>query len=183
MLATIFWAASANADSDEDVDPWADWQVTLNCKTYNHFLDYPTSSIHSLFKVSASYAQPQTRPATAYEDLFYSDDHPVGCQRRLALPITPGTAGTIKVVNATPSQCYALANAILRVYLEIGLKRCMTKAVQVPPDCFDRLVDALCQQGFHVAGSRPNEGQQGWLISIEVDAIGNEDQTKRLFMP
>jgi hypothetical protein len=152
-------------------DKWQDWQLTLTPKTYDHYLDYPTSSIHSMVKVSAGYLQPPNTVPTAYEDFYYTSDRVIGSKLKGELGITPGTAGIIKVVSANPNESYAVANAVLRIYLDLFLNKCMLKYVLVPGASLTGIKTALCMQRFHPPlqpGSAPLTSNIRGHISLQI---------------
>lgn len=171
-----------NAADDPETDQWQDWQVTLTTKRVNHYLNYPTSKIGSLVIVNVQYAQPVNSrkiPAKQYENLYYSGDSEktLGCKLLNELNITPGTAGTIKVGSANPEDSFAIANAVLRLYLDVSLNRCMVKSVVVPGILVPGVTSAICRQGFH----RANLGGGGTPSRISLRVVSEQDQSSQIY--
>ncbi|HEY9734409.1 MAG TPA: hypothetical protein V6C89_21040 [Drouetiella sp.] len=167
--------------SERDNDPWQDWRLTITTKKIAHFLDYPSSAVGSLTVLSVQYEQPansRKKPPKPYENLYYTGERLLGCKLMDDLNITPGTAGTIKVEQANPEDSYAIANAVLRLYLDVSLNRCMTKSVVVPGILFAGVTGAICKQGFH----RANVASSSSRLSLRV--VSDLDQsTQILRMP
>ncbi len=171
--------AQSSEDSD---DAWKDWKVTISPSSLQHYLDYPGSSIHGITKVAINYAQPDYSTSQSYEDLWYTQSKPIGCKRWQSLGITPGTAGVVQVINVNADQCGTVANAVLRMYVDLYLHKCMTKYIVVPHTRFNNIVASFRQQGFRppfvAPGSRFEEPSR---ISIEI--MSDDDvESQRLLM-
>jgi len=188
LSAERCFAQSTDVPPQPAPDKWADWTMTLTPKTYEHYLDYPTSAVHSLVKVTAGYLQPPNTVPTAYEELYYTTDRAIGCKLKSSLDITPGTAGVIKIINPNPNpdqnENYGLANAVLRVYLDVSLNQCMTKFVMIPDRSFTGIKAALCEQGFHppgAMGTPPSASAARGQISLKL--VSDLNRSERLVMP
>jgi|688.fasta_scaffold584845_1 hypothetical protein len=167
----------SDAESERDNDLWQDWRLTITAKKIEHYLDYPSSAVGSLTVVNVQYEQPvnsRKKPPKPYENLYYTGERLLGCKLLDDLNITPGTAGNIKIEQANPEDSYAIANVILRLYLDVSLNRCMTKSVVVPGTLFAGVTSAICRQGFH----RANVASGSSRISLRV--ISDLDQSSQI---
>jgi len=154
-----------------DEDEWQEWQMTITPQKFQRYLDYPGSKLHPLTKVTVTYMQPPNTPLTVYEDLYYTNSQAVGCKRQKdPITIKPGTAGIIKISGIEQNQSYAAANAVLRVFLDVSLRQCMTKYIQVPYDSFDNVVMSLCNLGMH--RHRTTGPESGVTLQIVADKGG-----------
>jgi len=152
------------AQSTAEDDLWSDWQVTISASSLQQYLDYPGSSLHNVRGMKIAWAQPVGKASNSYEDLWYSDSTPVGCKRWQALGITPGTGGVVRIVNANPEESGAVANAVLRICLDLALTKCMLKYIVVPRPVFKDVVAELSHPGL-----APSPGSdEDYLISLYV---------------
>ncbi len=86
----------------------------------------------------------------AFEELWYHECQAIGCRRYAELGLTPGEQGAIRVIpssDAINSTC-AIANAITRLMLDVGLMRCSLAAVYVPADAIDGVTNDLGKFNF-----------------------------------
>lgn len=184
MALLFFCTQQCLAQPSEDTDEqWKDWKVTINTSSsLQHYLKYPGSSIHGITRVTVTRAQPDYSTARPYEDLWYAESKPIGCKRFQDVDITPGTAGIIHVLNVGADQCASVSNAALRVFLELSLRKCMTKYIVVPHTLFNTMVSSFRQQGFRpafiAAGTHLEEPGR---ISIEIMS-DNKEKVQRLIM-
>lgn len=168
LLLTCLSASVSVADSDG-------WLVTLRLKTFEHYLDFPGSSISSITKVSVSFAQPNNGPAKLYENLYYAHNHAIGCARLSPLSINPGTAGVIRLTTVNEEQSSAAANAIARIYLDLYVRKCPLTAVEVPLARFRSVISGLYTQGFHTAVLNSPDSSGHCLILVESEPPGMEE--------
>lgn len=180
ILPAIFLGAQGAVcqPGPDDENQWKDWQLTLSCTTIPRYLDYPGSRLRPYIKINVAYAQPASRQPTVYEDLFYAQSRPIGCNRQTEpIGINAGTAGVIKVTNVSDDQTDAAANAVLRVLLDVALRRCITKYVVVPDDQFNAMIASLCAQGMH-----KNSSEGGGSIALELVSDHNDEKAQNLCM-
>ncbi|CAN5408073.1 hypothetical protein BH10CYA1_BH10CYA1_01200 [soil metagenome] len=174
----IVWAAllmactlTADARSDDASDEWQDWQILLSCEKMQPYLNYEGSSLNPLTKVSVEFAQPVGKPVKLYENLYYARTQVVGCKRKISrIGIKSGTAGNLKIVALRPDETNAVANAALRVLLDVSLNDCIVKSLTVPDAYFQSVVEALCKQGM-----RKDDPGETAGISLEVVSASGAD--------
>ena len=147
--------------SDAEMDRRFDWTITVKTTIDNKALNYPSSTLKPLAVLSAAYrmaprfskdGNAETYP---YEDLWYHEGRAIGCRLYHRLNTPQYYQGAIRIVpskDASQSPA-AIANAIVRLMLDIGLRKCVLTVVFVPRDIFHEVQDNLTKFGFF-----PNQG-------------------------
>ena len=149
--------------SDYEMDRRFDWTITVKTTIDNAALNYKTSTLRPLAKLSCEYRltprlnQDGIAHPTHYEDLFYHEGKAIGCRMYNRLNIPQNYQGAIRVVpsrdaSASPA---AIANAISRLLLDIGIKKAVLTVVFVPRDIFNDVKDSLSQFGFFPIAGGP----------------------------
>jgi hypothetical protein len=167
VLTSVFSINGTNicrAQSTAEDDMWSDWQMTISASSLQQYLDYPGSSLHNVSDMKIAWAQPAGKASNPYEDLWYSESTPIGCKRWQALGITPGTGGVVRILNTNPAESGAVANAVLRICLDLALTKCMLKYIVVPRPVFKDVVAALSHPGLAPSPGRDED----YLISLYV---------------
>lgn len=150
--------------------------MTIATSSFDHYLEYPGSSINSLTKAAVSFSEQPNSASKPYEDLYYTKSRIIGCSRKNSLSIPPGNAGIITVKNANADQSYAVANALSRLYLDLYVRKCPTKFIVVPQGAFQSIVNALCQQGYSVVTVEPEKPIPAlFMLTIQSDPPGAEE--------
>lgn len=154
ILFTIA-AAFVPAYADRIARPY-DWTVELETRRMPHMFEYEHSRLHGVEKIQASYQHTPTAAdpdptKTQYEYFWYHDGKPLGLDRKHDFDVSQGDGVSIHVKHkeggGTEEECKAAANAILRVILDAYLNKNAVVNVRVPPESFDRIRDALIDQG------------------------------------
>jgi hypothetical protein len=144
-----------NFTDDSWINARYDWAIYLNPKSLPNFLNYPTSNLNPAVNVSVSYRvasrfHPRSLQQVHYEDLWYHGAQPIGCRMFSKLEIGPGWQGAIVIppssdANSNPG---ALANAIVRLLLDVNLKKCNLVVVFADPQVERQICDQLGQFKF-----------------------------------
>jgi hypothetical protein len=130
------------------------WQVTIDSSRLKHYLDYPSSSLKAVLKLSVSFKRDDDDSRFQYETFYYSDGVPIGLNKHCHLALAPGSVGTIQVVAAPDSvmpvdESDAVANAAGRLFLDLYSNHCAVYHVIVPAISFDAMVAGFGRNGFH----------------------------------
>jgi hypothetical protein len=150
--------------SDSSLDERYDWVITVQVKIVKDYLKYPTSSLNPMTKLSVvsretpRLQKDRTTKVVQYEDLWYHDCNAIGCRRYSELSLTPGQQGTIRILpseDANNSAC-AVANALTRLILDVGLLRCSLSVVYVPDGMLDEITNDLAKFNFFPYNARPD---------------------------
>lgn len=135
-----------------------EWTVVIDTKLLDRCLRYPGSRLAPIIKASINFKQPtreETAQPTIYEDVYYSHCHVIGLRRHHALDIRPGTQGVIYVSgsssNLRAEEACAAANALVRVFLDLYVKKAPLRFVIVSREFFDMLIAGLQRYGFRPA--------------------------------
>ncbi|MDR3616973.1 MAG: hypothetical protein P4L53_25670 [Candidatus Obscuribacterales bacterium] len=163
LMLNICLAAPATAQdageyviSDSSLDQRFDWVITMNAQIIKNYLNYPTSTLTPMTKLSIIYRQTprlnQNRisQVVQFEDLWYHNCAAIGCRRYHELGLTPGEQGVIRVIpsdDANNSTC-AIANAVTRLMLDVGLMRCSVAALYVPVASIDSVLADFAKFNF-----------------------------------
>jgi hypothetical protein len=141
-----------------------DWAMFLNVQDVDHYLNYSGSKLHPLTKVRVYFntyqrrsqsgsgsATAVTAPAKLYEELWYYQGKPVGLRRRNQLNIAPDSSGALVVgqSDGAPEHSLALANALVRLALELQFQHIVTSVVMVPQETYDAITADLGYYRFY----------------------------------
>ena len=149
--------AELNADlRDPYLEREYDWAMYLDTHDLKQYLTYPGSQLHPITVVRINFRAlnrgARTRPKSAaiFEDFWYHNGTPVGLRRYNQLNIAPDLFGVI-VIGADddqPEHGTAVANALVRLLLDLQLKQIITSVVMVPSRKYDQLAGELGRYGF-----------------------------------
>lgn len=175
-----------------------DWVVTIKTSTLAKCLDYPDSTLKPVIRASVYFEQGlgelseeekeiQKRGAlpdeeitfTKYEDIFYSHLHPLGLKRYLALRLKEGTPGVIKIVPSSSAsrqeEANAAANATVRLFINLYLRKAALRSILVPRDLFDLYVSELQRYGFRIENVVPGQFNRALvMISVRSEPAGRQ---------
>jgi hypothetical protein len=149
--------------SDAEMDRRFDWTITVKTTIDNAALNYPTSTLKPMSKLYTEYRlTPRLCPdglahPNHYEDLYYHEGKPIGCRLFNRLNIPQNYQGAIRIVpskDASESTA-AIANAISRLCLDIGVRKAVLTVVFVPADIFSEVKNSLSQFGFYTTQGGP----------------------------
>jgi hypothetical protein len=156
---------------------WAiagDWTIDINTKLLDRVMRYPNSRLHPVIKASIYFKQP-TRDEhvepTIYEDIYYSRGRVIGLRRHNPLHIRSGTIGVIHVSGSSSDlrndEACAAANAIVKLYLDLYLRKAALRFVVVSREFFDMVLQGLERYGFRPAFATPEQGVYA-LVMVHV---------------
>jgi hypothetical protein len=138
------------------------WALVVDVPDANSYLKYPGSKLYPMTKVRVNFRTYSGNGAayenTAYEDLWYHYHLPAGLRRYNEIPLSSQSKGAIIVCpgdgTAEPIQRpLAIADAIVRLVVDVEMRNAMTALVLVPDDDYECVAEGLSQ--FHFMPSSP----------------------------
>lgn len=186
LFATVpiqAWAISNSFDvnSDAQIDLRYDYSMDIIVNNSN-YLSYPDSTLKPLTQLLITYRiNPRFKTiANAgqhlnYEELWYNEGQVVG-SRRLALLNIPATyQGAIRVVPSSTdsSNDKPVANAIVRLLLDLGLKYCPLNGAFVPTDIFEPVINDMPDNHFKTTPPPPSNNGKRLAITIYSNPMGS----------
>jgi hypothetical protein len=147
-------AARAVYYSEESLMAKCSWVVTAHTKKLPNYLKYPGSQLCPLTQVRFSYyvkSSDAEKGPSRWEDLWYHDGTPVGCHRYTELDLgpNPGIGAVFVPASADDTDTRTLANALIRLSLDLTLRKCGGTPIVVPEDICQQLVTDFGAFGFH----------------------------------
>lgn len=160
LRAQAFGVDEFDISSDYEMDRRFDWTITVKTIARPNILNYPTSSLKSMSKLAVRYRlTPRLNPDPAaksvdYEDLWYHEARAIGCRRYHSLDLPFGYQGAIRIEPSADANgaSGAIANAIARLFLDVGVRKCLVTVAFVPKDIFGEVQDQLGNLGFSNPG-------------------------------
>jgi hypothetical protein len=131
------------------------WIVDMDVGVLNSYLSYPTSKCASPTTIAVDYREKdeanQWSVEKKYEVFWYRSRTPIGLHRYTQVPFGQYPFGVIyvKPSRLISDHCDSLADAIVRVVVEVLLSRTQVRAIFVPRDSFNQMVSALSGVNFH----------------------------------
>jgi hypothetical protein len=176
LLSCCFGAQVPSCDAqknpdliDDGLKQECDWAFFLDVQDVNHFLNYSGSQLHPLSRVRVSVRkfsrsgqdESESSATQTYEELWYRDGMPIGLRRRSKLTIKPHSLGmvTLGATDFKEEHSRALANALIRLLIDLQFRQAVTSVVVVPADDYDRISAGLNRYHFF-ADINPSEGKQ-----------------------
>lgn len=168
-LCTVPCSADINADLlDPKLEEQYDWAMYMDVHDMKNVLNYPTSKLHPLTNLRVIY-RPLARglraadykKARVYEEFWYREEMPIGLKRNEQLQIESYKFGIIFVQprDGENDHTYAIANALVRILVDLWIHDIVAGYVVVPRDKFDQMAGALSRYGFF-PGMRVAQGAQ-----------------------
>lgn len=155
------WCEPAGAEqkfkysSDDWLDARYDWVIYLTPTRLEKYLSYPTSGIHPIDDVLVSYRvapkfKTEILRQTRYESLWYHGAQAIGRRQYAPLKLDPGWQGAIVIPDTADAYANpgALANAIIRLLLDVNLKKCSLTVVFASPSLGQQICDQIGQFRF-----------------------------------
>jgi hypothetical protein len=167
-----------------------DFLAILKITKLKNYLNYKGSSLSPVGNISVTYdyhpingsdTEKQQRVIAKYEDLWYHDYTPIGCRRFTDMPVQPAGFGCIRLLPTEDAAEFpgALANAAIRLLLDINLHGCACNTIIVPKEILGDVFSAFSHFGFYEVQSRVETGIPGHIIvQIDSDPPG---QQKRVY--
>ncbi len=144
--------------SDSYLDKFNDYVVFIDVSKKKQFLTYKGSQLSSITNLKVTYRKsPRYNigsevdvKSLKYEDLWYHDGRPVGSRRYAQLEIAKMKQGSILVRPSEEAlrEPYALANAIVKLTVELSLKDVCLTGAYVPKEMFRDVVSAMAKYDF-----------------------------------
>lgn len=140
--------------TEDEVAERSDWVMVVDATRLPDYLKYPGSKLSPITQVRVSYLNCLERiPArpVLYEDFWYHDGQPIGCRRYSSITIKPvNRRGTIfvKPGKDISTNTAAVANAIVRLTVDLNVHDVSAAAVIVPEDVHRQLVSDFSTFGF-----------------------------------
>lgn len=132
------------------------WSMVLYLPDVKDNLNYMGSTLHPLTKVSVSfneYLSAGNVQSKAYEEFWYHKKAILGMRRHNQVRLAAGSEGAIILcprTEAESSDCSsAIANALVRVILDVQFRGAVTTLVVVPDADYQSIVGALERYGFY----------------------------------
>ena len=140
--------------TEDEVAERSDWVMVIESTRLPNYLKYPGSRLNPITQVRVSYLncldKIPARPVL-YEDFWYHDGQPIGCRRYSLLTIKPvDRRGTIfvKPGKDISANTAAVANAIVRLTVDLNVNAVSAAAVIVPEELHRQLVSDFSACGF-----------------------------------
>jgi len=141
--------------NDEKIPPVA--IMLLSAEEVPNYLDYRGSSLTPVVRVKVSYREidkNRNNTEEKYEDLWYANGKPVGLVRYRPLALYRSQI-MVRVDQQRLQECEidAIANSIIRVYLDAALNDDTIYSCVVPDDSFHDVLSAFQLHQFYSPGS------------------------------
>lgn len=140
--------------TEDEVAERSDWVMVVDAMRLPDYLRYPGSKLNPITQVRISYLncleKIPARPVL-YEDFWYHDGQPIGCRRYSLMTIKPvDRRGTIfvKCGKDISANTAAVANAIVRLTVDLNVHDVSAAAVIVPEELHRQLVSDFGGFGF-----------------------------------
>ena len=133
-----------------------DWAMFIELPGSNHYLNYAGSQLYPLtimrinFRAFGRGTGAPGDSAKIYEELWYHKGKPVGSRRYSQLDIPTRHIGAIVVgaIDNKNEQSQAVANALVRLVLDLQLKKISPAIVLVPNGSYDQIAEGLGRYNF-----------------------------------
>jgi hypothetical protein len=158
VLLMIFWtvttqaASSFNVNDDKQIDLYFDFSMDILVKNSN-YLSYPGSTLKPLTQILVTYRLnplrfkkiPNSGQHLFYEEIWYHIEQVVGSHRQNNLDIPLGSQGIIRVLfsEGLPNNDKAVADAIVRLLLDLGLKNCYMNGAFIPTVAYQTVISDM----------------------------------------
>lgn len=159
------------AIDDSTLNERFDWVIFVNVKELKSYLNYKGSTLNPVAKLSITYRQTprfnkeRELKMFTYEDLWYHEGSAVGCRRYHELKLNRGEQGAIRIMPSqdADNEPAAIANAITRILLDVGLNRSSVASVFTPKNALKDITYELEKFNFVPYVPRPDSGVRGQL--------------------
>lgn len=156
IQTTVPAAAFEEEFSERGLDYTNDWVIYIDTTTKKEFLNYKGSQLNPISNLRVSYRRtprhsegfdPSPRK---YEDLWYHQGRALGSRRYCSLNIDQNKRGIVIVRNSEDAarEPRAVANAIVKLTVELALKNIVCLGFMVPKDMYKDVVADLAHFGF-----------------------------------
>lgn len=160
LLGVIFvgnapsYSEIIRTDSDNEyLQREFDWAMFLDLQEQSHLLKYQSSSLNPLTKVQINF-KPCSRGkgekapkgnSRIYEEIWYKRTIPLGSKRHFIFDNAPHEQGilVLRSIGAAPERVQIAVNAIMRLLIDLQIKRMPVAVVAVPLEHYDRVASAF----------------------------------------
>jgi hypothetical protein len=167
-----------DVNSDAQIDLRYDYSLDIIINNSN-YLSYPNSTLKPLTQLQITYrinprfkTIPNAGQHLPYEELWYHIDQVVGSRRLSALNIPASLQGVIRVVPSSidSSNDKPVANAILRLFLDLSLIKCSINDAFVPTDIFQPVVNDMPDNHFLLNPPPPPANPTLRTLQLTIDS-------------
>lgn len=159
-----------------------DWAMYVDVQDVQHYLNYTGSQLHPLSKVRVTFrAMSRLNPSAAgdaqtYEKLWYYQGKPIGLRRLLQPAIATNSQGILVLapVDSDSNHAQAVADTLVRLYVDIQLRNANTIMVLVSDENFNQIAQALGHYKFFASGTTPTSGAQMSIYLCSSDSNREE---------
>lgn len=158
---------SANLN-DNYLQTQFDYSAFIQPEAMQHYLNYEGSRLRALTRVRI-YTREFLRggdyqassPAKLYQELWYQEGHSIGLRQKAKLNLPSEKIGAIVVgkCNSNGHEPLAVGNAVVRLVLDLHLRREIVSVVLLPLQSFDQIAASLSNYNFYRASEAPEEGE------------------------
>jgi hypothetical protein len=154
---------------DRYLESQFEWAMFLGAQDVDHYLNYQGSSLQPLSKISVYYRPfppndkaRSEQKAQVYEDFWYHRGRLLGSRyhNRLRLPEERNGAIVIGKISGGSEEARALANALVRVILDLHFQKLFANVVLVPLQQYDQIVGNMGMYRFYRSETAPESGKQ-----------------------
>lgn len=167
VFETPAWAAANEGDFGEtNLNIHNDWIMYVDVQRKKQLFAYPGSKLRPITNLRVSYRKSKRVASDdeeainpkLYEELWYHQGKAVGSRRFARLGIESGKKGTIYVRTTDDAQAepQAVANAIVRLCVQLWIKDVVVTTVVVPRDMFREVATAMGELNFYSMPSDAN---------------------------
>lgn len=137
--------------TEDDLIAKCNWVIFARTTKLQNYLRYPGSQLSPLTQVRFSYvkASDLEKAPNRWEDLWYHDGTPVGCHRYGALDLGKSGIGVVFVPSSDGTDTRTLANALIRLSLDLTFQKQSSAPIVVPEEICQQLVTDFGSFGFH----------------------------------
>ena len=172
VLAFAQPAVSQEEDSEQTHERNSDFVLRVKVHVLDHFLVYKGSKLYPVASADVTYKvkdlkSQQFLETKPYEELWFHNNHAIGCLRHEELPLRAGTHGAMIIENTNDlrMQLPSVSNAIVRLLLDTHLKDANV-TVFAPIDGYAQLSSEMASLHFHETKTL-SSNQRGILLHIE----------------
>jgi hypothetical protein len=151
-------SADVTADlMDPKLEEQYDWAMYMDVHELKNMLNYPSSKLHPLTDLRVIYRplarglrSAEYKKARVYEEFWYREEMPIGLKRNQQLQIESNKFGIIFVQprDGESDHTPAIANAVVRIMVDLWLHEIVAGYVVVPVDRFNQMASELSRYGF-----------------------------------
>lgn len=169
LLVVFFSQAQGSAGAQEtflpEIERTADWIVNMAPAARSDYLKSASPELSTIVNVDLNFHFSQINKPSKfthsqrYKRLVFAGERPLGLRLYSVPEIEHGDIGAIVIEPYEPSDInnHAIANAVIRTFLDLSLKKCSVAAVLAPPGLYKDLSQELTRQNFQPFYPDPNK--------------------------